>query len=127
MTAPRRSWELTLTVEDGREWLNLNHRDHYRTKAKKTKAWRAYAEQAARAAGVPALHRATITGRIYKPHNRRYDPHNLFPTLKAIIDGIVDAGVLEDDDHTHLTVALTHGGIDRDQPPYLVITIQEEN
>lgn len=121
-----REWTLKLTVERGREWLSLNDREHFRVKAAKTKAWRAYAQSVAHNAGIPPLARATITGYIYKPHARRYDPHNLFATVKAAIDGIVDAGVLEDDDHTHLTVALTHGGVDRGNPPYLTITIQEE-
>lgn len=122
-----RTWELKLTVENGRKWLSLNDRDHFRARAVKVKAWRTYAEQAARAAGVPTLARATITGHIYKNRAGRYDPHNLFPTLKACIDGIVDAGVLADDDHTHLRAALEHGGIDRTQPPHIIITIREEN
>lgn len=121
-----RTWKLKLTVENGRKWLSLNDRDHYRTRAKKTKAWRAYTEHAVRAAGVPTLARATITGHIYKNRAGRYDPHNLFATLKPIIDGIVDAGTLADDDHTHLRAALEHGGIDRTQPPHIIITIREE-
>lgn len=121
-----REWALKLTVEGNRHWISLNHRDHYRARAAKTKAWREYTRVLTHTSSIPALTRATITGHIYKPHKRRYDPHNLFPTMKAIVDGIVDAGVLEDDDHTHLTVALTHGGIDRSQPPHLIITITEE-
>lgn len=121
-----RQWELKLTVEGGRKWLSLNDRDHYRARAAKVKAWRTYAEQTARAAGIPTLGRATITGHIYKNRAGRYDPHNLFATLKACIDGIVDAGVLADDDHTHLRAALEHGGINRQEPPHLIITIREE-
>lgn len=122
----RRTWTLKLTVENGRKWLSLNDRDHFRARANKVKAWRTYAEQATRAARVPTLARATITGHIYKNRAGRYDPHNLFATLKACIDGIVDAGVLVDDDHTHLRAALEHGGIDRTQPPHIIITIREE-
>ena len=121
-----RTWELKLTVENGRKWLSLNDRDHYRVRATKIKAWRTHTEHAVRAAGVPTLARATITGHIYKNRAGRYDPHNLFATLKPIIDGIVDAGVLADDDHTHLRAALEHGGIDRTQPPHIIITIREE-
>lgn len=121
-----RQWELKLTVEGGRTWLSLNHREHYMTRAKKIRAWRTYAQQKANAAGIPTLDRATITGHIYKNRAGRYDPHNLFPTVKAIIDGIVDAGILADDDHTHLRAALEHGGINRQEPPHLIITIKEE-
>lgn len=121
-----REWSLTLTVEGERKWMNLNDRTHYRPKAAMTKLWRTAAYDAAVAANIPTLARATITGYIYKNRAGRYDPHNLFPTLKAVIDGIVDAGVLEDDDHTHLRAAIEHGGIDRTMPPHIVITIRED-
>ena len=29
--------------------------------------------------------------------NRRRDPHNYYPTVKAIVDGLVDAGLWPDD------------------------------
>lgn len=121
-----RTWELRLTVENGRKWLSLNDRGNWRKWATPIARWRAYAHEATQKAGVPRLERATITGHIYKNRAGRYDPHNLFPTLKACIDGIVDAGVLADDDHTHLRAALEHGGIDRTQPPHIIITIREE-
>ena len=121
-----REWSLTLTVEGERKWMNLNDRTHYRPKAIMTQRWRVAAHNAATAANIPTLPRATITGYIYKNRAGRYDPHNLFPTLKAVIDGIVDAGVLEDDDHTHLRAAIEHGGIDRTAPPHIVITIRED-
>lgn len=122
-----RTWELKLTVEEGRKWLSLNDRDHYRVKALKVKAWRSYAKNEAQKAGIPTIDRATITGHVYKNRAGRYDPHNLFATLKVCIDGIVDAGILADDDYTHLRAALEHGGINRQEPPHLLITIKEES
>jgi crossover junction endodeoxyribonuclease RusA len=35
---------------------------------------------------------------------RRRDPHNLAPTVKAIVDGLVDAGVWPDDTDTWVIV-----------------------
>jgi hypothetical protein len=32
---------------------------------------------------------------------RRRDVANYYPTVKAAIDGFVDAGIITDDDHTH--------------------------
>ena len=41
---------------------------------------------------------ATVQGRT----QGRMDPANVYPTVKALIDGIVDASVLADDDDRHL-------------------------
>lgn len=123
------TWKLTFPVKKPAfPWLNLNDRPrHWSTKASQTKAWRKIAWAKAKQAGIPTLAAATITGRIYKNRAGRYDPHNLYPTLKAIVDGLVDAGVLEDDDYTRLEVHLAHGGIRRGQDPHLEITITERN
>jgi len=73
-----------------------------------TKAWREAA--ALRAAGIPQFTRQVhITAHIFKPRAGRYDTNNLAPTTKAIVDGLVDAGLLRDDstewvigpDHRH--------------------------
>jgi len=32
----------------------------------------------------------------------RRDPANWYPSFKACVDGLVDAGVLNDDDHAHV-------------------------
>lgn len=76
--------------------------------AKLTATWRLAGARAANAVGpmAPPVH---ITAWIWKPRLGRYDPNNLAPTTKALVDGIVDAGVLEDDsvqyvigpDHRH--------------------------
>ena len=43
-----------------------------------------------------------MTG-VLHPHDlRKRDPHNWVPSFKAMIDGVVDAKVLPDDDATHL-------------------------
>lgn len=124
---PPDSWTLTFHIKQPAfPWINLNDRPrHWSTKASQTKAWRKIAWAKAKQAKIPTLAAATITGRIYKNRAGRYDPHNLYPTLKAIVDGLVDAGVLEDDDYTRLEVHLAHGGIRRGQDPHLEITITE--
>jgi crossover junction endodeoxyribonuclease RusA len=43
-----------------------------------------------------------MTATIHKDRDGRWDPNNLWPTVKAIVDGMVEAGVLVDDDHKHL-------------------------
>lgn len=89
-------------------WLNSNDRLHRQLEAKITKAWREKA--AASAKGIPPFAPPVhIIAHIFKPRGGRYDPNNLAPTTKAIVDGLVDAGLLADDsteyimgpDHRH--------------------------
>lgn len=65
-------------------------------------AWRdsahIHARQQLRKVRVPATSKATV--HVYfgvSDPNRRRDPHNFFPTIKALVDGIKNAGVLVDD------------------------------
>lgn len=49
-----------------------------------------------------------MTAVIGYPTSTRADPANAAPTVKAIIDGLVDARVWDDDDHRHIpSVAFT--------------------
>lgn len=85
-------------------WVNLNQRLHWAVKAKMTRAWRNAAHVAARHANAPTgLERVRITAHIHKTTNRAYDAHNLMPTLKACVDGIVaDYGLCPDDTNAHV-------------------------
>lgn len=47
-----------------------------------------------------------ITARHLSPVRRRRDPLGLAERLKGIIDGLVDAGVIPDDDETHIEIVL---------------------
>ncbi|MFF5784218.1 hypothetical protein ACFY8P_04515 [Streptomyces sp. NPDC012693] len=103
----------TLALPAGLKLLNANQRLHYRVRAEATDRIRSAAMNACsedptmRAALVlagsqPLLHHAYILGVLHPPSRRRADPANWYPSFKAAVDGIVDAGVLEDDDHTRL-------------------------
>lgn len=82
--------------------LNANQRMHWAEKARITKNLRAMGAIAARQ--VEPMERAHLTIRVGYSDNRRRDDHNLMPTYKALIDGIVgDGGLLPDDDREHLT------------------------
>lgn len=58
------------------------------------------ATDALRRAGIapPRWRRATVIVRPYAPTRHRRDPDNVLASLKGSIDGVVDAGVLADDD-----------------------------
>ena len=51
----------------------------------------------------PRMDRARLVVTVSLPDRRRRDLHNFTPTIKAIVDGLVDAGVLPDDDAFHLS------------------------
>jgi len=104
------------------DWINSNQRLHRMQTAELTKAWREAAKNAAKTI-TPAKTPARVTATIWKPHAGRYDPGNLYPTAKAILDGLVDAGIFPDDDHKHIIGPdMRHGG---KGPALIVIQIQE--
>ena len=82
--------------------LNLNDRNHWSKAASKRRTIRQLAEQTARFSRAPRLERARLVVEIAFPDRRRRDPHNWMATVKPIVDGLVDAGVLPDDDAKHL-------------------------
>jgi len=93
--------------------LSLNDRMHWRVKAGKTKPWRAKTKEAAQAAGIPACKRITVELFYVPLDDRARDPLNLVPCVKAVEDGLVDAGVIVDDSsryHTSVMPQITPKG-----------------
>lgn len=81
--------------------LTLNDRAHYMVRAAAVRRLRHEAYIQAKAAGIPALERIQVEVHYVPRDRRRRDPLNLVATLKAIEDGIVDAGVIPDDTPDH--------------------------
>lgn len=85
----------------------LGENDH-RT-SKDWRRWRRIRELREQACAIaklqraPKLERARLVVTVSLPDRRRRDLHNFTPTIKAIVDGLVDAGLLPDDDATHLS------------------------
>ena len=105
------------------EWINANHRyGHWAQKAKLTKAWREQAETQAILHGGYFVGRVHITVTVHKTSNRAYDVANLAPTAKAIVDGLVSAGVLVDDSNAHVVGPDMRAGEKRDAA-CVVVTI----
>lgn len=81
--------------------MSLNDRMPWQVKMGHTKKWRHAACLLAKAAEIPACERVRIQ-LCYTPRDsRRRDPLNLVQSLKAIEDGLVDAGVIPDDNQLH--------------------------
>jgi hypothetical protein len=95
------SWVIPL--QPGLFLLNDNQRLNKFRKADHISALRGAAIIAARQAKAPRLERAHI---FYVVHpatkGRRRDPGNWSPSAKAAVDGLVEAGLLPDDNSSHL-------------------------
>ena len=120
---------LTIPITNPKHLLNANSRKHSADRSTKTSIWRPAGRAAAQAAALPVLVPfVTIHATIYKPRAGRYDPTNLYPTIKAIIDGLTDYGLTEDDDYRHVDGPhMHHGGFDKTNPriELTIITHQE--
>lgn len=86
-------------------WLNVNdHNMHPKARAKIVKLWREAGRLAWEAH--PArrqLEHAHVVVYVHRASNTRSDAGNFYPTAKAVMDGMVDAGMLPDDNDNYLT------------------------
>lgn len=85
-------------------------------KAAAAKRYRCLAKEAAEAEGAGPWERATISAAFFHRQKRRRDDVNALASLKSAYDGLVDAGLLVDDDAEHLTTLPATFAIDRDHP-----------
>ena len=102
-----------LPVPDRR--IGPNSRSHWRVKAKLVKEAREGAFISAieilgpRSMRWMCWHEVTARATFHFPDRRRRDSDNLAALLKPVWDGLVDAGLLIDDDRiTHLPVEIVH-------------------
>lgn len=94
-----------------REWLlTSNQRLSWRARANRTSflrdaaGWhaRGWLAQHRRDLTLPFARKVEATAWLRFPTVRDRDPANWYPTVKAIVDGVVDAGVLADDSSRYL-------------------------
>lgn len=87
----------------GKKWITSNQRQGWHAKARMTANWRAIAAwRAHRDVGDAQIDRARVVCELRFAANRRRDANNWEPTAKAVMDGLVDAGVFPDDNTTHV-------------------------
>jgi crossover junction endodeoxyribonuclease RusA len=87
----------------GQDLLNANQRLHWAAKARITRQLRSDAFLLAKYHKVPHLERVHVFCVVEPdPRTRRRDPGNWSVSAKALVDGLVDAGVVDDDDSKHL-------------------------
>jgi crossover junction endodeoxyribonuclease RusA len=101
VTDVSRPYELFVPAA-GLKWINSNDRLLWMQKARYVRAWRERTWYVAKAAHLPVIERAHVLAELQFADSRRRDPANWAPTAKACVDGLVDAGVFRDDDHTRV-------------------------
>lgn len=92
----------------GMPLLNSNGREHWTKRAHLTSDIRMTARNLS--GHVPKLDKVKLRWLYFPPDNRRRDTGNLYPSYKAALDGLVDSGVLEDDNDKHvLSIEMARG------------------
>ncbi|GAB3042036.1 RusA family crossover junction endodeoxyribonuclease [Sediminivirga luteola] len=84
-------------------WLSSNQRIHWAQRSRLVKQWRMLARTCAQAQKLPkGLQRVHITVEVHRSRRGRADAHNVLLTAKSCIDGLVDYGLIPDDNDDHL-------------------------
>ncbi len=87
----------TVAIPRAATWLNANDRGGWQTRFMDTADWRKAGRVAARDARLPAMERAYVLAELRFGNRRLRDHANYAPTVKAVLDGFVDAEVFPDD------------------------------
>ena len=95
--------------------INSNDRFHFRPEAKMVRNLRliARAEVGLNVKPVFSPNRpCKVIVTVYGATNRRLDPPNLYPTVKALIDGLTDGNLWTDDNHKVIKeMSFRYGGV----------------
>ncbi len=116
---------LTITFAQPAALINLNVQEHWGPRSRKVKAWRTAAFLAVHASTSRrhplrlAVTPCWVHVSFPVPDRRKRDPHNYTP--KALIDGLVDAGLWPDDNGAWVTTIEPELRLDPGGP--VVVTI----
>lgn len=97
------------------KWRSMHHQKEARLK----KEWENVVRLEVLAQKIkPAtpIKKAKVTYTFFFEHNRGHDPTNVQGCVKWLEDGLVYAGVLEDDTFDHVKNDVEKGGIDKKNP-----------
>jgi hypothetical protein len=105
-----------------------NQRLHWADKMRKTRQLRWGADTLARSHRIPQLDRARIVLHWQPATRRRRDQLSIAPTLKPLVDGLIDALVLPDDDSEHAELSCRIEPVAAPAAMWLVVTdLSERN
>jgi crossover junction endodeoxyribonuclease RusA len=83
--------------------LNAERSTHFMPRSEATRQWRADAYWEAKRAKLPHLDHCSVIVQPYQHRSVLQDAGNCYPVVKACLDGLVDANVLDDDGPEHVT------------------------
>lgn len=114
----------TFVLDYARPPLSANDRLHWGTRAALTATLRQVAAWHAKRLRMPQypVIRVTLVW-VVKDRRRRDGGENITPTLKPIIDGLVDAGVVVDDDRHHVIRDMPFIRFEEGAMPHLEVTV----
>jgi crossover junction endodeoxyribonuclease RusA len=116
------TWVLTLPVD--RPPLSLNDRTHWARKADLSKQLRQQTHWLAAAQRLPKrVSFAEVVLTYHPTTQRRRDTDNLFATLKPCIDGLVDYGLVEDDNNRFMLSSCVIGPVETKGRLTLTVTV----
>jgi crossover junction endodeoxyribonuclease RusA len=98
--------EIDLPLWRGKAPLTLNQRLHWRDQRARARTIREAAAWRVKALRLGTLAHVSVQLHYATGDNRRRDSDNLVPTMKPAVDGLVDAGLVPDDDPAHVTTIM---------------------
>lgn len=119
---------IVLTIPRPDEWVSVNHRLHWRELRRRNRTWREAGIVWARKEKLRGLPPSRVVAELMMTARRRarIDPANYQDTVKAVIDGLVDAGVWPDDSSAWVTGPDMRLGAVADGPEFLILHIFPE-
>lgn len=101
--------ELIVDVPDN-EYLSANDRLHWRPERQRKIALRNRGKTLAQSQKLKVPTPCLVVVEVGLRTNGRADPDNSAPTVKCLIDGIVSAGAIEDDNSDHIVSTIYRRG-----------------
>ncbi|MFB9926029.1 hypothetical protein ACFORO_12380 [Amycolatopsis halotolerans] len=121
--------EIDVPLHKGKPPLTHNLRLHRQEEARRAKKIRESVGWKAKAMLLGHHRHITVQLHYLPGDNKRRDAPNLTATSKPAIDGLVDAGLVRDDNDDYVTeiMPIIHRGQGQPRRLWLAITITEEN
>lgn len=115
----------TIRLDYARPPLTANDRTHWRRKATITRSLRQLAGWQAKQHRIPEYPKIRVSlVWVVRDRRRRDGGENIAPTLKPLIDGLVDAGVVVDDDQHHVIRDMPTIRYEEGSTPHLELTVE---
>lgn len=115
-------------IKYGNEMISTNDRMHHAVRSQITKFLRDKAKEETPLPIIPYSKRnpCKVVITVFAPTRRRMDSPNWYPTVKALIDGMTDAGVWDDDDNSVIKeISFKYGGLSGNKNYKLKIDVKK--